>query len=213
MKKTCLILLCLLAMKAAFPQLGPRRTIYEDTALMKEVIDKITYSISNRGYYIPIYTRCDSVSEAKLTLLPTIYLLENYNKRNDISYNDFRELLSYSIREKKVMEDICPDDFEYLYGRDRVLARSVAFICDTLPQDFLEFIDTMDVDSLISWAFNSHLCYCRSFNLLPMVAQRLLLYGVLLHTGHDIEEIPYVDTYERIYYRYRQSVNRNSNKE
>ncbi|MBO4307895.1 MAG: hypothetical protein J5848_06255, partial [Bacteroidales bacterium] len=60
MKKTCLILLCLFAMKAAFPQLGPRRTIYEDTALMKEVIDKITYSISNRGYYIPIYTRCDS---------------------------------------------------------------------------------------------------------------------------------------------------------
>ena len=193
MKKIILIFICFIATNATFSQIGTRHTIYEDTALMRKVTYELTWSLSNRGYYIPIYTRCDSTSEAKLTLSPTIYLLSNYNKRNDISDDDFRELLSSCIRDKKVLEDICRDDFEYLYGRDKELPRSVAFICETQPAEFKEFLDSMDVDSLISWAFNSHFCYCRSFELLPMVAERLLLYGIMLHTGHDIEEITYHD--------------------
>ena len=119
--------------------------------------------------------------------------MESYNKRNEISDDDFRELLATSIRDKKVLEDVCPDDFEYLYGRIKALPRSVAFICDTQPQEALDFLESMDVDTLVSWAFNSDRFYYRSFDLLPMVAQRLLLYGIILHTGHSIEEIVYRD--------------------
>lgn len=193
MKKICIFLIVCFWTLVSFSQESTRRTIYEDTALMRKVTYELTWSLSNRGFYIPIYTRCDSTSEAKLTLSPTIYLLESYSKRNDISDDDFRELLSSCVREKKCLNDICQDDLEYLYGRDKVLARSVAFICDTQPQEFQDFLDSMDVDALISWAFNSDGFYYRSFDLLPMVAQRLLLYGVLLHTAHDIEEIWRID--------------------
>ncbi|MBR1766215.1 MAG: hypothetical protein IJ745_04135 [Bacteroidales bacterium] len=160
---------------------------------MKKVTDKLTWSLSNRGYYIPIYTRCDSSYDAKLTLSPTIFLLSSYSNRHEISNDDFRELLASSIRDKKVLEDICADDFEFLYGRDRVLARSVAFVCDTQPQEFLSLIKSIDIDSLISWAFNSDGVYHRSFKLLPIVAQQLMLYGILLHTGTGIESIWYID--------------------
>ena len=193
MKKICMIFVVCFWTLSSLSQESTRRTIYEDTALMRKVTYKLTWSLSNRGFYIPIYTRCDSTSEAKLTLSPTIYLLESYSKRNDISDDDFRELLSSCVREKRCLNDICQDDLEYLYGRDKVLARSVAFICDTQPQEFQDFLDSMDIDALISWAFNSDGCYYRSFDLLPMVAQRLLLYGVLLHTAHDIEEIWRID--------------------
>lgn len=189
MKKICLLFFCIFAMNAAFSQTGSRLTIYEDSVLMKKVTDELTWSLSNRGYYIPIYTRCDSLSEAKLTLSPTIFLLSSYKKHNEISNDDFRGLIASSIRDKKVLEDICSEDFEYLYGRDRVLARSVAFICDTQPQEALEFIKSMNVDSLISWAFNSDGFYHRNFKLLPIVAQQLLIYGILLHTGTGIETI------------------------
>ena len=197
MKKICLLFFCIFAMKAACSQTVPRRTIYEDSVMMKKVTDEITRFLSNRGYYIPIYTRCDSSSDAKLTLSPTIFLLSSYSKRHEISNDDFRELLASSIREKKVLEDICSDDFEYLYGRDRVLFRSVAFICDTQPQETLDFIKAMSVDELISWAFNSEGDYHRSFDILPIVAQQLLNYGILLHTGTGIETIWYIDILER----------------
>lgn len=193
MKKICLVFFCIFVVKAAYSQTGPRRTIYEDSVLMKKVTDKLTWSLSNRGYYIPIYTRCDSSSDAKLTLSPTIFLLSSYRNRHDISDDVFRELLASSIRDKKILEDVCTDDFEYLYGRDRVLARSVAFVCDTQPQEFLAFIKSIDVDSLVSWAFNSDGVYHRSFKLLPIVAQQLMLYGILLHTGTGIESIWYID--------------------
>lgn len=193
MKTFCLLFFCIFAMKAACSQTVSRPTIYEDSVLMKKVTDKLTWSLSNRGYYIPIYTRCDSLSDAKLTLSPTIFLLSSYSNRHEISDDGFRELLASSIRNKKVLEDICTDDFEYLYGRDRVLARSVAFVCDTQPQEFLVYIKSMDVNSLISWAFNSDGVYHRSFELLPIVAQQLLLYGILLHTGTGIETIWYID--------------------
>ena len=193
MKKICLVFFCIFAVRAAYSQPNPRHTIYEDSVLMKNVTDKLTWSLSNRGYYIPIYTRCDSSSDAKLTLSPTIFLLSSYSNRHKISDDDFRELLASSIRDKKILEDICTDDFEYLYGRDRVLGRSVAFVCDTQPQEFLAFIKSIDVDSLISWAFNSDGCYHRSFELLPIVAQQLMLYGILLHTGPGIETIWYID--------------------
>ena len=196
MKKIYLVLFCIFAMKAASSQTDHRLTIYEDSVLMKKVTDKLTWSLSNRGYYIPIYTRCDSLSDAKLTLSPTIFLLSSYSNRHEISDDDFRELLASSIRDKKVLEDICPDDFEFLYGRDRVLGRSAAFICDTQPQEALEFIKAMSVDSLISWAFNSEGDYHRSFKLLPIVAQQLLNYGILLHTGTGIETIWYIDILE-----------------
>ena len=198
-------------MKAVYSQLGPRHTIYEDTALMRKVIDELTYSLSNRGYYIPIYIRCDSMSEPSLTLSPTIYLLESYQKRNEITNDGFRELLASCIRERKVLEDICPEDFRYLYGRDKVLARSVVFIYKTQPREDVEFIESMDVDSLVSWAFDSE-GYCRSFRLLPLVAQRMLLYGILMPTGHDIKDIWY-DDIDRKYYYYRQSHQAKSNKE
>lgn len=194
MKKICIVLFCLFAMMTVFSQTNNRPTIYEDSVLMKRVTDKLTWSLSNRGFYIPIYTRCDSLSDAKLTLSPTIFLLNSYSNRHEISDDDFRELLASSIRDKKVLEDICPDDFEYLYGRDRILARSVAFVCDTQPQEFMDLIKSMDVDSLISWAFNSHGEYHRSFKLLPIVAQQLLVYGIILHTGTGIEYIWYIDT-------------------
>lgn len=193
MKKFCLVFFSIFAMKAACSQTGPRLTIYEDSVLMKKVTDELTWSLSNRGYYIPIYTRCDSSSDAKLTLSPTIFLLSSYRNRHEISGDDFRELLANSIKDKKVLEDVCSEDFEYLYGRDRVLGRSVGFVCDAQPQDVLEFIKSMNVDSLISWAFNSDGCYCRSFHILPIVAQQLLNYGILLHTGMNIKTIWYID--------------------
>lgn len=196
MKKICLIFFCIFAMRALYSQPGTRSTIYEDSTFMRLVTDELTWSLSNRGYYIPIYTRCDSASEAKLTLSPTIFLLSSYEKRNEISDDDFRKLMVSSISDKKVMEDICPSDFEFLYGRDRVFGRSVGFVCDTQPQEFLEFIKSMEVDSLISWAFNSKGEYHRSFKLLPIVAEKLLLYGILLHTGEGIETIWYVDMWK-----------------
>lgn len=160
---------------------------------MRKVTDELTWSLSNRGYYIPIYTRCDSTSDAKLTLSPSWYLFTNYSLRKDILKNNFRELISNVIRNKGVLDNICLDDFEYLYGRDRVLTRSVVFICSTQPQEFQDFLDSMDVDSLISWAFNSKGHYHREFEQLPMVAQRLLLYGIILAPNHGIEEITYYD--------------------
>lgn len=193
MKKIYLVFFCIFATKTAFTQPIIRHTIYEDTVLMGKVIEELTYSISNRGYYIPVYTRCDSLSEVVLTLSPTVYLFDNYKKRHEVSGGDFKRLLSSHIRENTIWDDICPDDFEYLYGRDRVWARSVAFVCDTQPQEFLAFIKSMDVDSLISWAFNSDGVYHRSFELLPIVAQQLMLYGILLHTGTGIESIWYID--------------------
>lgn len=176
-------------MNAASSQIGSRLTIYEDSVLMNKVIDKLTWSLSNRGYYIPIYTRCGSMSEARLTLSPTIYLLSNYNKRNKISDDDFRELLASSIRERKILEDICSDDFEFVHGRDQVLPRSAVFFYEDQPQEILEFIQSMDADSLVSWAFNSQGKYHRPLKLLPIVAQKLLIYGILLHTGNDSREI------------------------
>lgn len=224
MKKICLVFLCLLVLKVTYSQPGPRRaifedsalwreatagprlTIYEDSALMREVIEELTSSLSNRGYYIPIYTRGDSMMDAKLTLSPAIFLLRNYRKRNDISDVDFLELLPSCILDKKVLEDICPDDFEKLYGRDRILERSIAFICDSQPRDFLRFIESIDVDTLIAWAFNSKGYYRRSLKLLPIVAERLLLYGILLNPGQGVETISRHDIDKlRKFYQYYQS--------
>lgn len=196
MKKICFVLFSIFAMRISYSQTVMRPTIYEDSTFMRYVTDELTWSLSNRGYYIPIYTRCDSASEAKLTLSPTIYLFSSYEKRNKISGNDFRELIASSIRDKKVLEDICPNDFDYLYGRDRVLGRSAVFVCETQPQEFLEFIRSMDVFSLVSWAFNSKGEYYRSFKLFPIVAEQLLLYGILLHTDMGIETIWYIDMWK-----------------
>ena len=213
MKKFSLLILCFMAMNTVYSQLGPRHTIYEDTALMRMVTDELTWSLSNRGYYIPIYTRCDSASRTVLTLSPTIFLLKSYRKRNEITDDGFRELLASSIRERRVLEDVCPCDFEFLYGRDKALGRSAAFVCEAYLRETTEFIESMDVDSLVSWSFNSDGYYCRSYRLLPLIAKRMLLYGILLHTGLGIDEITHDDIYREYYYYKLQSQQSESTKE
>lgn len=193
MKKIYLVFFCIFATKTAFTQPIIRHTIYEDTILMGKVIEELTYSISNRGYYIPVYTRCDSLSEVVLTLSPTVYLFDNYKKRHEVSGGDFKRLLSSHIRENTIWDDICPDDFEHLYGRDWVVRKSIPFICESQPQEFVEFVKSMDAESLVSWAFDSEGLYCRSYKLLPIVAFQLLHYGILLHVGETYKTIWYVD--------------------
>ena len=78
------------------------------------------------------------------------------------------------------MYDICPEDFNYLYGRDRVLGRAVAFECDTMPQERVAILQSPDIDALMSWAFDSRGYYRRELQLLPYVAYRLLPFGIAI---------------------------------
>ena len=79
------------------------------------------------------------------------------------------------------MYDICPEDFEYLYGRDSVLGRGVAFECDTLPPESVANVQSQDIEALMSWAFDTRGYYKRKLQWLPYVAYRLLPYGIALH--------------------------------
>ena len=156
------------------------RSIYDDSILMENVLKELTWSLSNRGYYVPITTRCDSTSEIKLTLACTWDLWLSYSKRNNISQEEFRKLISSKIIKGNVMYDICSEDFKYLYGRDRVLGRAVAFECDTLPQENATILQSPDIEALMSWAFDSRGYYRRELQLLPYVAYRLLPYGIAI---------------------------------
>lgn len=156
------------------------RSIYDDSVLMEIVLKELTWSLSNRGYYVPITTRCDSTSEIKLTLACTWDLWLSYSKRNNISQNEFRELISSTIMSGNVMYDICSDNFKYLYGRDSVLGRAVAFECDILPQKSATILQSPDIKALMSWAFDSRGYYRRDLQLLPYVAYRLLPYGIAI---------------------------------
>ncbi len=56
---------------------------------------------------MPILTRCDSISEIKLTLACTWDLWLSYSKRNNISQDEIKELISSKIMNEDVMYDIC----------------------------------------------------------------------------------------------------------
>lgn len=155
-------------------------SIYDDSVLLEDVLKELTWSLSNRGYYVPIITRCDSSSKIKLTLACTWDLWLSYSKRNNISQEEFRNLISSKIKNKEVLCDICPEVFKYLYGRDRVFGRAVAFECDTLPPKSVAILQSSDIDALMSWAFDSRGYYRRELQLLPYIAYKLLPYGIAI---------------------------------
>lgn len=155
-------------------------SILDDSVIMADVLKELTWSLSKRGYYIPIFTRCDSTSKIRLTLASMWDLWLSYGKRNNIPQDEFRELISSRIKSGGVMYDICPEDFEYLYGRDSVLGRGVAFECDTLPPESVANVQSQDIEALMSWAFDTRGYYKRELQWLPYVAYRLLPYGIVL---------------------------------
>lgn len=159
---------------------------------MEKVVVELTWSMSNRGYYIPILTRCDAMSDTKMTLASTNGLLQNYRRRDSVSADAFRELIASTIKGNNVLEGICPEDFKYVYGRDRLTARAYAFVCDSpCPQELEVFLYSSDFDTLFSWAFDSKGRYRQSLQVLPFVAYRLMQYGIVLICGMGTDDIYY----------------------
>lgn len=194
MKKNTIFFICVLFANVVFSQTYERSTIYNDSVLMKKVVDNLTWSISNRGYYVPILTCCDSVFGLQMTLSSTGDLFRNYSKCNVISHDDFRKLIANAIKNNSVLDDICPDDFRYLYGRDRRTARAIVFMCDSqCPQELDGLLLSTDFNMLFSWAFDSKGRYRQSLRFLPIVAHKLMQYGIVLICGIGTDEIYYDD--------------------
>lgn len=194
MKKNTILFICVLFANVVFSQSYERSTIYNDSVLMKKVVEELTWSVSNRGYYIPILTCCDNMSDIKLTLSSMGDLLRNYSNRNRISINDFRELIATTIKNSNILDGICTDDFKFLYGRDNVTARAIVFMCDSqCPNELNEILSSSDFYTFFSWAFDSKGRYQQSFQLLPHVAHHLMQYGIVLICGMGTDDIYYDD--------------------
>lgn len=180
--RSVLILIFLVATSIANAQVTSSDTILNNSAITKQIADASTRYLSRRGYYIPIYTQCDNMSNPVLTLSTPWDLWLNYKKRHDISEENFRQLLSLTIQEGKVLNGICKDDFEYLYGRDDFSINPFVIISDTLPKN-ADFIMNSDVKILLTWAFDSEHKYKRMIKSLPLIAYRLMQHGILLSQG------------------------------
>ena len=146
--------------------------------IVDNISEEFTWSLSRRNYFVPIYVRCNDSSDVQLCLATSWDLFCNYQYRNSLSEDDFRQLLKKTIIHNDTLYDICAQDFEFLYNSDHGLLRGIAFVSIVDGNSFkcLKY----DKDVIIRMFFDGRKCYRGEMSNLPAVAYRLKDYGILL---------------------------------
>jgi hypothetical protein len=157
--------------------------------LRRGIAEELTWSISRRNYFVPIYIQCDDSSDVQLCLATSWDLFCNYQYRHSISGEDFRQLLKRAIEQCDTLSNICIYDFEYLYGSYRQLRRGVSFVSQENEHNLKCLANNRDY--LLKTFFDGWRRFCGDYNILPSVAYRLMEYGILLR--YDIDGIYYND--------------------
>lgn len=111
---------------------------YIDYDTKETILYELTWSLSQRNYYIPIYVRCNDSSKVFLCLASSGDLFLNYQCRNSISADDFRKILVEKIADNDTLNGICNSDFEHLYKPSKYfysyLPRGITFITLATPR-------------------------------------------------------------------------------
>ena len=155
-----------------------------DSISMKEIIsEELTWSLSRRNYYVPLFVRCDDSSNVQLVLATSWDLFCNYQYRYSISEDNFRQLLRKTIEQRDTLQGVCTLDFEYLYDSNKGLFRGVAFVSkvNKYTCKYLNY----DKAALVNVFFDRRRCYIGDMNILPAIAYRLKEFGILLIYTND----------------------------
>ncbi len=155
-----------------------------DSLGMKEIVsEELTWSLSRRNYFVPIYVRCDDSSPVKLVLATSWDLYCNYQYRYSVSEDTFRQLLRKAIEQNDTLQGICTQDFEHLYNPNKSMFRGVVFVSkvNNYTCKYLNY----DKIVLINDFFNGRKCYKGDMRILPIIAYRLKEFGVLLRYSND----------------------------
>ena len=142
------------------------------------VVEELTWSLSRRNYYIPIYVRCDDSSNVQLILATSWDLYCNYQYRYSVSEDKFRQILRKTTEQNDTLQGICIQDFEHLYDSNKGLFRGQVFVskvnkytCKYLNYDRVVLVDEF---------FDGRKCYKGDMKILPVIAYRLKEFGILL---------------------------------
>ena len=104
-------------------------TINNDSLDMKRIVsEELTWSLSRRNYYVPIYVRCNDSSNVQLILATSWDLYCNYQYRYSVSDDIFRQILRKAIEQNDTLRGICTQDFEHLYDSKKSLSRGQVFV-------------------------------------------------------------------------------------
>lgn len=147
------------------------------------ISEELTWSLSRRNYLVPIYVKCNDSSDVQLCLATSWDLFCNYQYRNSLSEDEFRQLLKKTIKQNDTLQGICAQDFEFLHNSTHGLSRGVAFVT-ILNGNGLKYLK-YDKDVIIRMFFDSRKCYKGDMSNLPAIAYRLKDYGVLLKFSND----------------------------
>ena len=147
------------------------------------VLEELTWSLSRRNYYVPLYVRCNDSSDVQLILATSWDLYCNYQYRYSFSEDDFRQLLRKTIEQNDTLQGICTQDFEYLYDSNKGLFRGMTFVSKVNKYNgkYLNY----DKAVLLNDYFDKRKYYKGDMKILPVIACRLKEFGILLIYTND----------------------------
>ena len=147
------------------------------------VLEELTWSLSRRNYYVPLYVRCNDSSDVQLILATSWDLYCNYQYRYSVSEDDFRQLLRKTIEQNDTLQGICTLDFEYLYDSNKGLFRGITFVSKANKYNY-KYLN-YDKAVLLNNYFDKLKYYKGDIKILPVIACRLLEFGILLIYTND----------------------------
>lgn len=154
-------------------------TINNDSLDMKRIVsEELTWSLSRRNYYVPIYVRCNDSSNVQLILATSWDLYCNYQYRYSVSDDIFRQILRKAIEQNDTLRGICTQDFEHLYDSKKSLSRGQVFV-SKLNKYTCKYLN-YNKDVLVNEFFDGRKCYTGDMRILPVIAYRLKEFGILL---------------------------------